>query len=581
MPHNAVAVEREKIHVPWIIRYLVTGQYIFSRGDNADFLHDATEDFRGRPVVKLTRARWRRVARRNAAVTIPLALLALTPTPWMRLEVVITYVALLALAALCWAAMHSVSAIRAAGINRRLVDPAARTLCAELSARYHKRRSRKLIQLPRAWRRGNSDEPVRIVLPVDRVLTDAQQRKLVRAVGGRLGIQNARGSWCTAGERMTVDISGTPLPPTEVTYEQLREAILAAPVTRPIAGMAADGPLSIDYEQDSPHVACSGTTGTGKSTLFRLLASQRMRHGNGAIFLDYKRWSHRWVHELPSERAQYWFRAHDIHEALVAIGAELHRRIEGNADDLGRYRTIDVYVEEINTLIGILNAYWAGKRREIIEVAKAAKADDMPYDPADLCPPALSPAVSALKYGCFMGRELQIHFHAMAQRLEANVFGSNTGSAVRDCFQIRFMANWDRPLWKMLASGLDYVAWPGGKRGLWGVAISGQFHVFRVPMLSKDQAIELAMSGPAVTGPILGGEVASPATRQVVASGVTLASVIDQLPGQNGPRRLSLDGLRTAVKRAGHPGMVGKAGATYLYDLEALSMWRQQALASE
>ena len=65
-------------------------------------------------------------------------------------------------------------------------------------------------------------------------------------------------------------------------------------------------------------VALVAPSGTGKSTLFRLLASQRMHHGHGAIFLDYKRWSHRWAHKLPGDRAQYWHRPADIHASLVA-----------------------------------------------------------------------------------------------------------------------------------------------------------------------------------------------------------------------------------------------------------------------
>ena len=115
---------------------------------------------------------------------------------------------------------------------------------------------------------------------------------------------------------------------------------------RPVIGWGPDGPVHIDYVQDSPHVALSGAAGTGKTTLLRFLLAQRMRHGVGVIFLDAKRWSHRWAHKLPDDRAQYWYRVPDMHNSLVALGGELHRRIECDESELGSFRTLDVVVEE-------------------------------------------------------------------------------------------------------------------------------------------------------------------------------------------------------------------------------------------
>ncbi|HEU4754020.1 MAG TPA: hypothetical protein VFU47_13000, partial [Armatimonadota bacterium] len=55
-------------------RFFVTGRPIAGKGDNATFLHDATTDYRGGPVERLTRARWRRVARRWTIFGVPGAL---------------------------------------------------------------------------------------------------------------------------------------------------------------------------------------------------------------------------------------------------------------------------------------------------------------------------------------------------------------------------------------------------------------------------------------------------------------------------------------------------------------------------
>ncbi len=57
-------------------RYFITGRPVFGKGDNASFWRDATVDYRGGPVEKLTRARWRRVARRWAALVVPAGLAA-------------------------------------------------------------------------------------------------------------------------------------------------------------------------------------------------------------------------------------------------------------------------------------------------------------------------------------------------------------------------------------------------------------------------------------------------------------------------------------------------------------------------
>jgi hypothetical protein len=225
----------------------------------------------------------------------------------------------------------------------------------------------------------------------------------------------------------------------------------------------------------------------------------------------------------------------------------------------------------------MLTAYWRGERRRIISEAKAARDAEMDYDEADLDPPALSPAVAALQFGVNMGRELQIHVHVAAQRLEANVFGSNSGAGVRQSFQIRLMAQWDLALWKMLASGHDYVAWPGGPRGLWGFVQGQKFVIVRVPDLDMDETVQLATSGGTVHGPILGQQprVSSP----VIEAAVPLSTILDMLPGQDGPRALSLDGLRTAAKRPGFPERVDYGGRAYLYLPSEVIEWRERGLA--
>lgn len=547
---------------------MVTGRPLFGPGDNATLLHHATVDYRGGPRMRLQRRRWERLARRHAALTVPPIVAIAGHWP------LVAYESALVGAAGAYAVIRARRLLADRGTNKRYIDPAARTLYAAVGARYDKRRARQDVAVPDDWAPG---DPVVVTLPTDMPLTAAKERALVRAVGGRLGIVNAKGSWKRDQVRIRVDIQGTALPPTEVDMTRLMEAVAAAPLTQPIIGMGPDGPVSLDYVQDSPHVALSGPAGTGKSTLLRFLMAQRMSHGVGVIFLDAKRWSHRWAHDLPADRCQYWYRIADIHNSLVAIGEELGRRIECDPSELGTFRTLDVVVEEANTLIKMLGTYWRGERRRIISEAKALKEADMDYDEADLDPPALSPAVAAMQFGVNMGRELQVHFHVAAQRLEANIFGSNSGAAVRQSFQIRLMAQWDMALWKMLAGGHEYVAWPGGKRGLWGFVQGTEFVIVRVPDLDIEQSVQLATSGQDTYGAILGQD--TRVSRPVIESGLPLSTILDMLPGQDTPDRLSLEGLRTAAKRPGFPAPVDTDGRAYLYLASDVQAWRERTLS--
>ena len=574
------------LRIAW--RYFVSGTALHGPGDNATFLHHATVDYRARPYERLTRRRWERLARRHAALTVPMLLAAcgIVAGRWP----LVAYLCALASAALSWATWRAVHAVQARPFNKA-ADPAARTLCASVGVPYRKKSARKLVQLPRTWGReleGQDMAPVRIVVPTDKPLTVPQRRNLVNAVGGRLGITNPSGSWLETGLMMTVDILGVPLPPKVVTFDELRVAILTADPHRPIVGKAAgrDPLVTIDYQEDSPHVAVSGPSGTGKSTLAMLLLAQRMHWGNGVIFIDPKRWSHKWAHRLPADRAQYWFRPADMHNALVALGEELERRRDADESELGNFRTVDVVVEEINSAIRILTSYWRGERRRIMNAAKRAMAEDMDYDEADLDPPATSPAVLALQYAVNMGREVQIHIHVMAQRLSAAVFGGNGGD-IRESFQTRLMAKWDKKLWDMLASGVPFVPWPAGKRGQWGLVSGDTVRIFRVPRLSVDEAIWLATSGVAANGPVLGQQdVTRPVLDDVVTpavmSTVTLAQAVDMLPVGRDGQPVTLEALRMARKQDSTfpaPVQVGGRGRADVFDLSELVYWREGKLA--
>lgn len=613
MPNDPlVSVRGERARVPLPLRaagrYLITGASLRGPGDNATFLHAATVDYRARPYLTLTGPLWQRLARRNGAITVPVLMLswtaadaALAPLGWSlpgpepQLWHVLTYEGLLLLAAFCWSVVRARRGLRDRKRNAEYVDPAARTLCKILKRRYVKREARRLISIPRGWGQDEGGT-VRIFFPDDTVFTKAMRAQIVTNVGAKLGLPNAREEW--AENNAWVELSPPPLPSDDpVTLESLAAALAECPEDEIVCGrLVGNRVMRISLADDSPHLAMSGTTGSGKSVFIRWILRQRLMRGEGVMILDPKRFSHmRWANQFPRERLLYAVTDEELHEAWLAIGDEIARRIALPLDELEHQRRVWIVAEEINAQIKKLTRYWKGVRQGIVRPARALLADcekacggskqeglamALDQDPdimAKLDPPATSPAVVALQESVFMGRELKMHMIVAAQRLEAAVFGGG-GGAVRGSFGGgRFMAKWDKPLWKMLADGIPYMAWPGGKRGIWGVARQDTFEIFRVPWLDESAMSDVLVSGQPVYGPVLGQQgdvpVLDMSVRTSITAGVSLAAAVGQLPRRTDGSERTLDSLQRASTRPGFPMSVGQEGKAKLYDLAELEAW--------
>lgn len=582
-----------------LIRYFVTGAPLWGPGDNATFWHRATTDFRGRPYVKLTAPIWQRLARRHAAVTVPMLLLL--AAPWLTWRAFALYETALLLGTWGWAGARTYKLLKRRRTYNQWVDPAARTACNVLGIRYTKRAGRRMIELANGWDAGKDAASTRrltarVHIPAGTALTRAVKASLTDNVGSRLGIPKpVQAEWSEQGPSVFVDLRAAPLPPDEVPWAPILAACREAGPDVLIAGRTASGHLAaVSLAEDSPHIAGSGASGAGKSVLARVLLAPRVAlWGDGLLITDPKKFSHwRWAGDgkVDRNRIRYAWRTEDLHSAWLDVAAELARRIELDEDELGRQRRVFILVEEANTQTKKLARYWKGERKRLITEAKLALADDpaADIDLGDLDPPVQSPAIVAMQEAVSMGRELRIHVVVMAQRLSASVFGGNGGD-IRESFQGgRFLAKWDRRLWKMLVDTIDYVACPSGPRGLWGLAKGDSFEILRVPWLSEAEALAMVTDRACpVSGQVLGqqdgpGHVDMASGQRQLVQAVTLAMALDMLPGQDGPEALSMAALRKAAGRPGFPAPLAKPdGSGYaktearLYSLASVVEWRE------
>lgn len=542
-------------------RYLVTGRPVLGAGDNASFLRDATVDHRGGPVERLTRARWRRVARRNAAITVPAALAA---CDWRAVAAYVLVVAGVGTTMgvrvlLRWWPQRTVRA--------EYVIPTWQVVAKVIGVPARRRDAIRRVTLPDGFGRetdASETAPlvVRIHLPAV-PLDDGTRKRLVAAAGGRLGIPDPAAEWTVRGAHAFVDISPRVHAPASLRFADVRTLWLEASATCPLVGLAAKRvPVYADLDNDGPHMGVSGGTGTGKSTLLRIVLAKRVRSGAGLVVCDYKVMSHPWARRIAqtsSDRVVYVTDEEPISDAIMAVFAEFQRRrelLKTDASALEGIRPVDLLVEELNSLASRLRTWWGHERRRILAEAKADGLD-APYVPT------IPPCLDALAALVQMGRQLEMRVHFAAQRLDASALSPKDGGAIRESITNRFLAKYTKAAWNMLCAGVPFEAFPGGPRGIWTAVVNSEVTHLRVPMLSDDEAYELAMGGDAPAGPVLG------AARWVVAGdrkavSSTLGEAWELIPGCP-----SLPALQKAVQRAALES-TGKRGNALCYEMEAL-----------
>lgn len=602
---------------------------LWGHGDNATFLHDATEDYRRKPTESLSRARWRRVVWRWGLIGVPTLLVTTwglaratvytwtlfkaDPPAWAMLSwgwIIFAYVAAGGIAAVTFGGASFASWWAVREVRSTYIYPAADVLARVTGVRLRRRDKLAAIELPEGFgKEVDADaepEPVRVYVP-EIVLDDAMKRRIANAVGGRIGLPEPIAKWTESGvPQRYVDLYPMALPPKSISIDDLLEELLAGDIDHPLVGVMNGSRVSrMDFVNDSPHTLGSAGSGAGKSTLYKLIAMQLLRHGGYAMILDFKKWSHlRWAGRLPTGRVVIEDEVGRISDALAKLLDELIWRKSFDLKDEAKLATlprIDVFVEEINTLIPLLMDYWTAymadrKVRARIRVRKAkeeirdsgAARDEIPdhllaeLEEAEeelvqaLSLPKKSPAVQAIRYGVNLGREFRIHFHFIGQSMDAQAAG---GRNTRESFRTRLLARWDAKTWKMLADGIPYVACPSGDVGIWAHVHNGTYEIVRVPYVPDAWAVQYVLDGVRPSLPMFHGDPvptieAEPATRTLGAS-MPLSEIVSILPIKADGSTMTIKALRLAAGRDGFPEPVVTAepGKAALFDPEEVLAW--------
>lgn len=553
--------QHRRAGVPTLLfRFWISGRPLWGPGDNATWLHDATADYRGGPVEKLTRARWRRVAWRWGVAGVPVLFLVTLGRWWA-----LSYLAVACGSAGFVGVRMAVLWWPARDVRREFVFPVWAVVCKLMGERYSRKVAVRAVALPPGFGQDleQVDAPeltVRLHFPAV-PLDDGLKKRVAMAAGERLGMPEPSASWMVKGSRAWVDLSPKKVPPRSLAYGEVRSLVMDASASKPFVGLASGRmPVYADLDNDGPHIGISAGTGAGKSTLLRLVLARRIHAGVGVVACDYKVISHRWLRRIAQtdpHRVIYAIEPEEISEAILAVFAEFSRRrevLKTDPDALEGFREVDLLVEELNSTAAMLRKWWGHERREIIQKAKD-NGEPVPYVPV------VPPCVDALGVLVQAGRELRIHVDVAAQRLDASILAPKDGGAVRESFSNRFLARYTKKAWTMLADSVPFQAFPGGPTGVWAAVQNGGVTFFRAPFMTDDEAYALAMGGEPPAGPVLGGaRLIQPHQQQRL---VTIGEAWELVGAQ------SRAALEKAVQRA-ELVSAGKRGNAHLYDVREL-----------
>ena len=315
-----------------------------------------------------------------------------------------------------------------------------------------------------------------------------EKSRIANRVTEKLGLGDLQVVWNQKGKKSVGVFKKILRPPMTVDFTHLMANVEKLSASEFYVGQGPKNePVIFDVDQDSPHIACSATSGGGKSILAMVIALQFLYRGDKVIILD-RKGSHLWAKGIPG--IVYCITQQQIHDALIEHAAEADKR---NLDAFERgvtpdYRVLIVF-EEMNSTVNWLQSYWA----------KIRENDDQKK----------SPAVEAFHELLFMGRSAYYHLFGVAQMLSAKATG---GPEARENFGIRFLTRYTANAWKML---VPECAMPrkSNIRGRWQMAISGETTEVQVAYAGPEKARRTAEHAA-----VEGGHVAPVAPPDVTAS---------------------------------------------------------------
>ncbi|MDN5915118.1 MAG: hypothetical protein L0I76_08440 [Pseudonocardia sp.] len=246
--------------------------------------------------------------------------------------------------------------------------------------------------------------------------------------------------------------------PNEVTYAEIAALIDGSKDAPPIIGLA-DGnqPITVDLDDDSPHVLAASGAGRGKTVLLRTVLSQALAAGGHGVIFDPKIISHPWAEDLA--KCEYHRSVETIHDRLLVLREEAARRA-GVAGHIDVGPRIWVLIEELGPLVNRLIRYWR-------EIKAPGEPDASPAVEA-LCK-LLGTGAEQRRVQVGAGPIAPIKMHVVASTQRSSAALGMGGLAGWENFGTRCLADYPPHVWRLLRRDVSPLPSRSRHRGRWQV----------------------------------------------------------------------------------------------------------------
>lgn len=370
--------------------------------------------------------------------------------------------------------------------NRHIVSPLYQTLAPIAGHPVSDHHSRYLT-VPRDIF-DNDKAKVKLALSPLWEGTVAQQKAITGLMSRRFNA-DLEGRWYHHAIPPYAEFMRAPSPPNSVMFAEFKPYMeRSLPHIIPM-GLGSNRQLvSINLDEEAPHIALSVGTGGGKTSMMALVIAFLVRMGVERIdVINTKRAGYAWCAGLPgvyihNNMAAQMEAIHNFHARMTV------RYDEFEFNDTLTFPRQVLIIEEQNSWMKMAKKFWEDYRLELDSKERGNT-------------PKQNPAIGEIGLCLFMGRQACMNIISIFQRMSASAAGDGD---MRDQYGAKLLARTSRQAWKILVGTTpvpkDCMSTIRGR----AVFVLGDVaHPIQIAYLTPDEARAYALNGRTadITGP--------------------------------------------------------------------------------